>query len=81
MVLDVGCGQAIVAASIASAKRNCLVYGIDINENNIKKGKNLINIKKLNNVNLIFGDINDQTELKVDRVIISNVLEHIDNRI
>ena len=81
VVLDVGCGQAIVAASIASVRRNCLVYGIDINEENIRKGKNLINIKKLNNVKLIFGDIYDQSELRVDKVIISNVLEHIDNRI
>ena len=81
VVLDVGCGQAIVAASIASARRKCLVYGIDINEENIIKGKNLINIKKLNNVKLILGNIYDQAELRVDKVVISNVLEHIDNRI
>ena len=81
VVLDVGCGQAIVAASIASARRKCLVYGIDINEENIRKGKNLINIKKLNNVKLILGNIYDQAELRVDKVVISNVLEHIDNRI
>lgn len=81
VVLDVGCGQAIVAANIASVRRKSLVYGIDINEENIRKGKNLIKIKKLNNVKLIFGNIIDQPELKVDKVIISNVLEHIDNRI
>ena len=43
VILDVGCGQAIVAASIATAKKNSLVFGIDINEDNIRKGKNLIN--------------------------------------
>ena len=81
VILDVGCGQAIVAASIATAKKNSLVFGIDINEENIRKAKKLINSKKLKNVRLICSDINDQKELKVDKVIISNVLEHIDNRI
>ena len=81
VVLDVGCGQAIVAASIASARKNSLVIGIDINADNIEKGKKLINSKSLKNVELIAGDINDQKELKVDKIIISNVLEHIDNRI
>ena len=81
VVLDVGCGQAIVAASIAAARKNSFVFGIDIDEDNIKKGKNLINKKKLKNVKLIFGDIYEQRELKADKVIISNVLEHINNRI
>lgn len=81
IVLDVGCGQAIVAASIAAARKNSFVFGIDIDENNIKKGKNLINEKKLKNVKLIFGDVYEQRELKADKVIISNVLEHINNRI
>ena len=47
IVLDVGCGQAIVAASIAAARKNSFVFGIDIDEDNIKKGKNLINEKKI----------------------------------
>ena len=81
IVLDVGCGQAIVAASIAAARKNSFVFGIDIDEDNIKKGKNLINEKKLKNVKLIFGDVYEQRELKADKVIISNVLEHINNRI
>ena len=81
VVLDVGCGQAIVAASIAAARKNSFVFGIDIDEDNIKKGKNLINEKKLKNVKLIFGDVYEQRELKADKVIISNVLEHINNRI
>ncbi len=81
IVLDVGCGQAIVAASIAVARKNSFVFGIDIDEDNIKKGKNLINEKKLKNVKLIFGDVYEQRELKADKVIISNVLEHINNRI
>ena len=81
VVLDVGCGQAIVAASIANVRKNSLIVGIDINKDNIRKGKNLINSKKLRNVKLICGDINDQKELRVDKIILSNVLEHIDNRI
>ena len=81
IILDVGCGQAIVAASIAAARKKSMVIGIDINADNISKGRNLIEEKNLRNVKLISGDINDQEELNVDKVIISNVLEHIDNRI
>ena len=81
VVLDVGCGQAIVAASIANVRKNSLIVGIDINKDNIRKGKNLINSKNLKNVKLICGDINDQKELRVDKIILSNVLEHIDNRV
>ena len=81
IILDVGCGQAIVAASIAAARKKTMVIGIDINADNISKGKNLIEEKKLKNVQLISGDINDQLELNVDKVIISNVLEHVENRI
>ena len=62
IILDVGCGQAIVAASIAAARKNSFVFGIDIDKDNIKKGKNLINEKKLKNVKLIFGDIYEQRE-------------------
>ena len=79
-ILDVGCGQAIVAASIASAKKSCYVIGIDINKTNIEKGKSLINKRNLKNIQLICGDINDQKNIKVDKVIISNVLEHISER-
>ena len=35
IILDVGCGQAIVAASIAAARKNSFVFGIDIDEDNI----------------------------------------------
>ncbi len=80
VVLDVGCGQAIVACSIASSRKKSFVIGIDINKQNISKGKCLVSKKKLKNVKLIDGDIYDQKEIKVDKVIISNVLEHINDR-
>ena len=80
VILDVGCGQAIVACSIASARRKSFVIGIDINKQNIIKGKSLIRKKELKNVKLINGDIYDQKEIKVDKVVISNVLEHINDR-
>ena len=80
-VLDVGCGQAIVAASIAEARKKTLVIGIDIKVENISKGRTYIKQKNLKNVELILGDINEQEKLEVDKVIISNVLEHIENRI
>ena len=80
VILDVGCGQGIVACSIASAIKKSFVIGIDINKQNIIKGKSLIRKKELKNIKLIHGDIYDQKEIKVDKILISNVLEHIDNR-
>ena len=41
----------------------------------------LLTQNNLKNVNFIHGDINDQTDIKTDYVILSNILEHIENRI
>ncbi|MFL2881516.1 MAG: class I SAM-dependent methyltransferase [Prochlorococcus marinus subsp. pastoris] len=80
LILDVGCGQAIVGCSIATARNKSFVIGIDINKKNIIKGNALIKKKELKNIKLIYGDIYNQKEIKVDKVIISNVLEHINDR-
>ena len=79
-VLDVGCGNGSVAISIAERHSNSLITAIDLNKNNIKFA---IEKQKKNNLkNLIFinGDINECKDIKSDVVILSNVLEHIENR-
>ncbi len=80
-VIDIGCGNGLVAMDVAqSAKR---VIGVDIQEKNIQKAKDKNN---LNNLNFICGDAvkYDFSQLGVerfDKIILSNVLEHIDDRI
>lgn len=79
-VLDVGCGIGIVALNIAKKLSKVSIIGIDINEQNIDKANQLLSKTNLNNIQFIHGDINDQKDINVDYVILSNILEHIENR-
>ena len=80
-VLDVGCGNGSVAISIAKKLPNSFITGIDINKKSIEFAKDKqININ-LKNLNFIHGDIDELPEIASDVVILSNVLEHIENRI
>lgn len=80
-VLDVGCGNGFVAMDIASNKPKSLIIGVDINDENIKIANKIKLKKSLVNINFISGDINSQIQIKSDVVILSNVLEHIRDRI
>ena len=80
IVLDVGCGNGTVALDIASQKPKSKIIGVDINYKNIEAANNLKKQFSRENINFIFGDINDQKHLNCDVVILSNILEHISNR-
>tara|TARA_Y100000589_G_C27190419_1_gene644559 strand:- start:701 stop:1465 length:765 start_codon:yes stop_codon:yes gene_type:complete len=80
-VLDVGCGNGTVALDIASKRPKCNFIGVDINNKNIDKANQLKLKYGIKNVNFIFGDINSQGEINSDVIILSNILEHIDERI
>ena len=80
-VLDIGCGNGMVAMSIAKECPKSFVLGIDVNEKNIKIAKNISNNRFIKNIKFIQGDIYDQEILEADVVILSNVLEHINDRI
>ena len=75
-VLDVGCGNGSVAYDIA--KKANSVMGIDIDEEKIRDAKkNFL----LDNIEYICGDIiNWPFKKKFDVIILSNVLEHIEDR-
>ena len=79
-VLDVGCGNGVVAIDIASKRKNSFILGIDINNENIKIANNIKYKNSIDNVNFICGDINCQDQIKSDVVILSNILEHIKER-
>ncbi len=76
-VLDIGCGNGSVSYDVS--KKAKIVVGIDIDKNNVLAAQ-----KKYANTNLryIIGDamIFDFNE-QFDIIILSNVLEHIDDRI
>jgi len=80
VVLDLGCGNGLVALDVAQKARR--VIGVDINVDNIKAAKE--SQKKLGKSNISFV-VADATEVefeeKFDKIILSNVLEHIEHRI
>ena len=79
-VLDVGCGNGSVAISIAKKIPDSEVIGIDIDGNNIEFAKEKLKENNLKNLTFIHGDIKDQKKIKSEIVILSNILEHIENR-
>ena len=79
-VLDVGCGNGSVAIDIASQRPNSDVIGVDINKKNIELANEIKKNYGIKNVNFLLGDISIQNKIKCDVVILSNILEHIDER-
>ena len=79
-VLDVGCGNGTVAIDLATQRPKSYVIGVDINIKNIEAANKLKIKNSLQNIKFIFGDINSQKKINSDVVILSNILEHINER-
>ena len=78
-VLDVGCGYGAVSRSIALARPNSRVTGIDWSSERLRQAKASIVPK---NLSFIEGDARSLgANLKFDVVVLSNVLEHIVERV
>jgi SAM-dependent methyltransferase len=78
-VIDIGCGYGAVARSIAEAKPNCHITGI---ENNRERFQQATQTKNPNNLDFVFGDLYElELRQSFDVVILSNVLEHLHNRV
>jgi len=78
-VLDVGCGYGYVAFKVAEKKLKTQVTGVDRVIEKVNFAKNEY---KLPNLNFISGDvINSEFSDKYDTIILSNIIEHIDQRI
>lgn len=77
LVLDIGCGNGSVAYDIAKKAKK--ITGIDISQKNIETAEKRF---KKENLEYIVGDatIYNFSE-KFDAIILSNVLEHIENRV
>jgi len=77
--LDIGCGNGTLAFDIAKNVPNVKIYGIDIVDRNIEYAREHYQHK---NLKFVIGDaLKDLPDEKFDCVILSNVLEHIENRI
>jgi len=76
-ILDVGCGNGLLAYSVAQKAKK--VNGIDIVKANIEKAKAN---NEFENLEFMLGDatVYDFNQ-QFDKIVLSNVLEHIENRI
>tara|TARA_Y100001968_G_C19453940_1_gene770810 strand:+ start:6245 stop:7012 length:768 start_codon:yes stop_codon:yes gene_type:complete len=79
-VLDVGCGNGVVALDIAIKCPLSKIIGVDINKNNIDKANQYLKEKSIDNIRFIYGDINNEKKIESDIVVLSNILEHIKDR-
>lgn len=78
-VLDIGCGYGSLAYDIVKNNGDNKIIGIDISKENIDKA---IKMFKHPNIEYIHADaLKWQTSKKMDVVILSNILEHIENRV
>lgn len=76
-VLDIGCGKGELTFDVAEKAE--MVVGIDLNEKNIKFAKEKFSAS---NIEYLVGDATkDLPDKKFDVIILSNVLEHIENRV
>lgn len=78
-ILDIGSGNGLLSFEVVSKVPGVSVIGIELEEKNVEYAR-----KHYNHPNLTFvqGDaLKDLPQNKFDVVILSNVLEHIENRI
>jgi 2-polyprenyl-3-methyl-5-hydroxy-6-metoxy-1,4-benzoquinol methylase len=78
-VLDVGCGYGSVSRSIALAKPDSIILGVDNDLSRLSQAEKSNNPE---NLNFEYGDAtNKKYNNSWDVVVLSNVLEHIEHRI
>lgn len=76
-VLDIGCGNGVLALDLSKKAKE--VFAIDLNKKNISKAKEEYSAP---NIRYIVGDaVVHNFNQKFDVVILSNVLEHIEDRV
>lgn len=78
-VLDVGCGYGAVSRSIARARPNSLVIGVENNERRFAQSQKF---EGMENLRYIFGEAPYAVaDVECDVIVLSNVIEHIEDRI
>lgn len=75
VILDVGCGDGHLGHELID-KKNCIVHGIDIDQQSIEKAKeNGFTSAKISDLDL--DNINDLYNISFDYIIFADILEHL----
>lgn len=78
-ILDIGCGNGFLSYDMATNVEGVKVTGVELNEANIKFARKHYQHP---NLEFIHGDaLQDLLQKRFDVVVLSNVLEHIENRV
>jgi 2-polyprenyl-6-hydroxyphenyl methylase/3-demethylubiquinone-9 3-methyltransferase len=79
IIADIGCGGGLVTETVAKLVPQASVIGIDISENSIKVARD--HAKGIQNIQYQIGSIYEipLNNSSVDLVIVSDVLEHLEN--
>lgn len=72
VIVDMGCGDGLLANYIAVSRPKINVYGVDINKDRIKEAQ-----KGLKNTKFIQGDITNSSIPTADAILLIHVLHHL----
>lgn len=75
VVLDLGCGDGLLANYLAYTYKKLKVYGLDINSDRIRDAQ-----KGIKNASFVAGDITKKSLPKADAILLAHVLHHLKNK-
>lgn len=75
LILDLGCGDGLLANYLAISGQDRKIVGVDLNEERVKHAQ-----KGLKNTCFIYGDALKKEKLSPDVILMSHVLHHLNSR-
>jgi len=81
VILDVGCGNGMNLLKAAQFVKFAVGFDLDLDQ--LQKGRSLIRLKELGNVEFVFADAEMPppfTDRVFDKILLVDVLEHLNNR-
>lgn len=74
-IIDLGCGDGLLANSLALRSKNSQVWGVDINNERVEEAK-----KGISNTHFIVGDITKKSIPEANVILLVHVLHHLPSK-